>query len=77
MLANFCWKSGKLCKHKEEEGGGAGMMHNITKPRHWRGGAQVTGDVFEDAQRLKRVEVKKARVEGTLAGGYARTSDRR
>ena len=32
-------------------------MHNITKPRPWRGGAEITEDVFEDAQPLKRVEV--------------------
>ena len=52
------------------------MLHTITKPRPWRGGAHVSEDVFEDAQTLKRVEVEEARVEGTLAGRYARTSDR-
>ena len=39
--------------------GGAGMLHNITKPRPWRGGAQVIEHVFEDAQLLKRVEGKR------------------
>ena len=28
------------------------------EPRRWRGGAQVIEDVFEDAQFLKRVDVK-------------------
>ena len=35
------------------------MLHNITKPRPWRGGAEVIEDVFEDAQPLKKVDVKR------------------
>ena len=35
------------------------MLHNITKPRPWIEGAQIIEDVFEDAQPLKRVEVKR------------------
>ena len=38
---------------------GAGMLHNITKPRPWIGGAQILEDVFEDAQPLKRAQVKR------------------
>ena len=34
--------------------GGTSMLHNLTKPRPWRGGSQVIEDVSE----LKRVEVK-------------------
>ena len=34
------------------------LLHNITKPRPWRGGSQVIEDVSEDAQPLKREEVK-------------------
>ena len=34
-------------------------LTHITKPMWWRGGAQVLEDVFEDAQPLKRVEVKR------------------
>ena len=33
--------------------GGAGMLHLITKPRPWRGGAQVSENVFEDTQPLE------------------------
>ena len=54
--------------HSAEEG--AGMLHNITKPRLWRGGTLVLKDVFEDAQPLKRG--KMTRVEGALAGRYTR-----
>ena len=35
------------------------MWNNITKPTPWRGGAQIMEEVFEDAQLLKRVEVKR------------------
>ena len=52
--------------------GGAGMWHNISKPRPWRGGAQSVEDVFEGAQPLKRVEVTR-----TLAGGFTRANDER
>ena len=34
------------------------MLHNITKPLPWIGGAQVIEDVIEVAQPLQRVEVK-------------------
>ena len=56
--------------------GGAGLLHNIypAKTMVLRG-AHVSEDVFEeDAQPLKRVEVKETRVEGALAGGYTRAS---
>ena len=33
------------------------MLHNITRPRPWRGEAQVIEDVFEES--LKKVEVQK------------------
>ena len=33
------------------------MLHDMTKPRP--GGAQIIEDVFEDAQLLKRVEVRR------------------
>ena len=42
----------------ESAEGGAGMLHSITKPRSWRGGAQFIGDVFEDAQLSTTVKVK-------------------
>ena len=35
------------------------MLHNITKRRPWRRGAQVIEDVFEVTQLLKKVEVKR------------------
>ena len=34
--------------------GGADKLHNKTKSRLWRGGAQVIDDVLEDEQPLKR-----------------------
>ena len=39
--------------------GRAGMLPIITKPRRWRGGAQIIEDVSEDAQPLKRAKVKR------------------
>ena len=55
-------KGGRLEQHKARvekllhiAEGGADMLHNITKPRPWRGGAQVIADVSVDAQPLKRV----------------------
>ena len=33
------------------------MLHNITNPRPWRGGAQEIDSVFEFSNLLKRVEV--------------------
>ena len=50
----FGWKSFLTVRK-----GGAGILHNITKPRPWRGGAQVIENAFEDAQPLKRVEAKR------------------
>ena len=35
------------------------MLHKTTKPRLWRGGAQVIEDLFEYAQPVQRVEVKR------------------
>ena len=67
-------KGRKLLDRSE---GGAGMLHNFTKPRPLGGGAEVQEDVLVGSKLLKRVDVKKARVEGTLAGGYARRSDGR
>ena len=46
-----------VAKLLDSADGGAGLLHHITKPRPWRGGAQVLVDVFEDAHPLKRVEV--------------------
>ena len=58
------WCDAKKKKKKEESPKdwteeGAGMLHNITKPRQWRGGTQVIEDVFEDAQPMETVEVKR------------------
>ena len=59
----------------ERAEGGADVSHNFTQPRLSRGGN--VGDLFcLDVQLLQESGRGKARVEGTWAGGYARTSDR-
>ena len=40
-------------------GGGAGLLHKITKPRAWRGGAQILKDEEEDAKPLARCEERR------------------
>ena len=52
----------KILDNDEE---GAGLLHNSTKQSPWREGAQTLEGVFEDAQPLNRVEVKKT-VEGAF-----------
>ena len=39
--------------------GGAGTLHNITKPLPWSGWVQVIEDVSEEVQPLQTVEVKR------------------
>ena len=51
---------------------GTGMLHNITKPRPWRGGAEVIEDVFEDAQPLKKVDIK--RQDGEITSRWTHQS---
>ena len=46
----------KILDNDEE---GAGLLHNSTKRSPWMEGAQTLEDVFDDAQPLNRVEVKK------------------
>ena len=58
--------------------GGPGLLHNITEPRLWRRGAQVIGkNVFENGQPLKRVDVRRAGMQRTLAGRYTWWTTRR
>ena len=51
----------------DSEEGGAAMLHNITKPSPWRGGAHVN-DVFGDAEPLKRADEKRQEWKDPLAG---------
>ena len=60
--------------------GGADKLHNITKSRLWRGGAQVIDDVLEDEQPLKREREREsvfvcgvAKIERSLASRYTTT----
>ena len=39
--------------------GSAGLLHKITKPTAWRGGAQILKKEEEDARLLDRCEAKR------------------
>ena len=39
--------------------GSAGLLHHVTKPTPWRGGAQILEKAEEDARLLDRCEAKR------------------
>ena len=43
----------------ESAEGNAGLLHKITKPTAWRGGAQILQKEEEEARLIKRCEAKR------------------
>ena len=58
-------KQHKVAKMVESAEGSGGLLHKISQPTAWRGGAQILVNEEEDARLLDRCEAKKKNGQNT------------